>query len=93
MTAFVEDIVPERAVPMDGIDSIDLEARAFRGVQAGTQVMYTLRLRNELLVPRRVAQRFLLEVVFRADGRSRIGSQIIEIVIPGQDGSGCPPGG
>jgi hypothetical protein len=87
---FVESIVPLRADPMSGIGSIDVEAGVFRAVRTGTRVIFQLRLRNGVVAPGVGPQRFTLEIVFRGDGRTRIASRLIEIVVPGADGSGCP---
>ncbi|WP_236519897.1 vWA domain-containing protein [Sandaracinus amylolyticus] len=86
---FVEAVVPLRADPMDGVREIDVAAGAFLGVRTGTTVVFGLTLRNDAVAPGAGPQRFLLEVVFRGDGRTRIGSVIIEIVVPGADGTGC----
>ncbi len=91
---FVEGIRAVRATPPDGVREIDRERGVFRGVRTGTTVVFSLALRNDAVAPGRGPQRFRLEVVFRGDGRTRLGSRIIEIVIPGEDGSGCEdPGG
>lgn len=89
VTAFVEAIVPLSASPPDGVAEIDREAGVFRGVVSGTTVVFQLRIRNDAVVPGPRAQRFRLEIVFRGDGRTRLDRRIIEIVIPGTDGSGC----
>lgn len=89
VTEFVDAIVPVRAIPMDGIDSIDIEASAFRGVRSGTTVVFQLLIRNDAIVPGPTARRFQLEIIFRGDGRTRLGRRIVEIVIPGLDGEGC----
>lgn len=86
---FVESVTPLRAEPMDGIDSIDVEAGVFRGVRTGTRVIFQLRLRNGVVAPGAGPQHFTLEIVFRGDGRTRIASRLIDIVVPGADGSGC----
>ena len=78
-----------RAAPMSNIESIDEAAGAFRGVRAGTRVFFEPRIRGGTVVPGPEPQRFLLEVVFRGDGRTRLGSRLVEIVIPGADGAGC----
>jgi hypothetical protein len=87
---FVEAVVPVRADPPDGVRAIDVGAGAFLGVRAGTRLVFELRLRNGAMAPGVGPQRFHIEVVFRADRRTRIGSVIVEIVVPGADGSGCP---
>lgn len=89
VTEFVEAVVPLRAVPMDGIESIDEAAGVFRGVRSGTTVVFQLRIRNDAIVPGPTARRFQLEIIFRGDGRTRLGRRIVEIVIPGLDGEGC----
>lgn len=89
---FVEAVVPVRADPMSNVESIDRDAGVFRGVLAGTTVVFELHIVAGSVVPGPTAQRFLLEVVFRGDGRTRLGSRIIEIVIPGADGAGCEDG-
>lgn len=86
---FVEAVIPLRAEPMSGVREIDLVANVFRGVRTGTTVVFRLRLRGGVVAPGVGPQRFLLEVVFRGDGRTRIGSTLIEIVVPGADGTGC----
>jgi len=86
---FVEAIIPLSATPADGVASIDTEAGVFRGVISGTDLLFQLRLRNDAVVPGPTARRFLLEIVFRGDGRTRLDRRIIEIVIPGADGTGC----
>lgn len=89
VTEFVEEVVPVRAIPMDGVESIDTDANVFRGVRSGTTVVFQLRIRNDAVVPGPTARRFQLEFIFRGDGRTRLGRRIVEIVIPGADGEGC----
>jgi predicted small lipoprotein YifL len=86
---FVEAVVPVRADPMDRIRGIDEENGTFLGVRAGTRVFFELRIVAGAAVPGPDPQRFLLEIVFRGDRRTRLGSRIVEIVIPGEDGEGC----
>ncbi|MGF1464629.1 MAG: hypothetical protein ACFCGT_00720 [Sandaracinaceae bacterium] len=90
-TAFVERVLAIRAVPSDRVESIDREAGLFFGVRAGTSVFVQLELRNDAVVPGREPQSFLLEVVFRGDERARLGSRLVRIVVPAEDGSGCEP--
>lgn len=87
---FVQTVTPLRAVPMDGIASIDLATSTFRQVRTGTRVVFQLTLRNGSVAPGVGPQVFPLEIVFRGDRRTRIGSTTIDIVIPGADGTGCP---
>lgn len=87
--SFVLAVEAVRAEPMSGVRMIDAASGAFLGVRSGTTVFFRLRLRGGAVVPGVGAQRFLLEVVFRGDRRTRIGSSLVEIVVPGADGSGC----
>lgn len=86
---FVEAVVPVRATPMDRIERIDLPSGSFIGVRAGTRVVFELQLRGTAIVPGPEPQRYLLEIVFRADRRVRLGSRLVEILIPAADGTGC----
>jgi predicted small lipoprotein YifL len=86
---FVDRVLPLRAEPMSGVGEIDVAAGVFRRVRTGTRVVFQLSLRNDAVAPGVGPQRFLLEIVFRGDGRQRLDSRIIEIVVPGLDGSGC----
>lgn len=88
-TEFVEAVVPLRASPMENIEGIDPDTGTFLGVLAGTRVVFELRLVGGAVVPGPEPQRFLLEIVFRGDGRTRLGSRVVQIVIPGADGTGC----
>jgi hypothetical protein len=90
-TEFVETIAPLRADPMENVERIDFERGVFVGTRAGTTIVFQVRVRNDAVVPGPTARRFRLEVVFRGDGRTRIGAAQLEIVIPGADGEGCDP--
>ncbi|MEM9195077.1 MAG: vWA domain-containing protein [Myxococcota bacterium] len=89
VTSFVEEVVPLRAVPADGVESIDVEAGIFRGVRSGTRVVFQLSLRNDILTPGPEPQEFFLEVIFRGDGRTQLARRLVRLVIPGEDGAGC----
>lgn len=86
---FIEAVRPLAASPMSGVGAIDTVNGIFRDVQAGTELTFQITIRNDAVVPGPTAQRFLVEIVFRGNQRTRLGSQVIEIVIPGTDGSGC----
>ncbi len=90
VTRFVQSIVPLRAEPPDGVASIDTSANVFRGVRSGTRVIFQLRIRNDAVIPGPTARTFRLQIVFRGDMRTRLGQRIVDIVIPGADGMGCP---
>jgi hypothetical protein len=87
---FVQAVTPLRAEPMSGVESIDVAAGTFRQVRAGTRVVFQLTLVNGSVAPGTGPQTFELEIIFRGDRHTRLGSTIIDIVIPGADGSGCP---
>lgn len=89
VTDFVQEISPLRAVPMDGVDRIDLMAGTFVGVVSGTQVIFQVTLRGGSYVRGPTAQRFRLQVDFRTGGSTYIGSGFVDLVIPGLDGTGC----
>lgn len=88
---FVDSVIALRAEPADGAGAIEREAGIFRRVRTGTRVVFQLRLRNDVVAPGVGPQRFRLEIVFRADVRTRLGSTVVEIVVPGADGTGCGP--
>ncbi|MEM9070550.1 MAG: vWA domain-containing protein [Myxococcota bacterium] len=85
----VEAIVPLRASPPDGVGGIDVDAAVFRDAQAGTLLTWQIVVRNDVVAPGPRPQRVRLEVVFRGDMRRRIRREFIDIVIPGEDGTGC----
>jgi hypothetical protein len=87
---FIEEVRPVRAEPMDRIEGIDLATSSFIGVRAGTRVFFELRIRGGSVVPGPVPRRVRLEIVFRGDRRTRLGSRLIDLVIPAADGTGCP---
>jgi hypothetical protein len=89
VTALVRELVPLAADPPDGVTEIDRVAGVFRGVRAGTRVSYRVVLQNDIITPGPEPIVLRLELVFRGDGRTRLASRILEIVIPAIDGSGC----
>ncbi len=89
VTGFVEEITPLYAVPMSGVDNIDVMARTFVGVISGTQVIFQVTLRGGSIAPGPTAQRFRLQVDFRTGGSTYIDSGFVDLVIPGLDGTGC----
>ena len=87
--AFIEGVRPLSADPMSGVGAIDSVNGVFRDVEAGTRLTFQITIQAGSVVPGPTAQRFLVEIVFRGNGRTRLASRLIEIVIPGMDGSGC----
>jgi len=89
VTNFVESITPLRADPMSGVDRIDPVAGTFEGVVSGTRVTFQIALRVGSYSPGPTAQRFRLQIDFRTGGSTYIGTGLVDLVIPGLDGSGC----
>ena len=88
-SSLVDSVLPGRAIPEGGVEGRDESRGAFLGVRAGTLLEFRVVLRNDVIAPGAVPRRYRIEVVFRADARNRIGSQIIEVVVPSIDGLGC----
>ncbi len=86
---FVASIRPIGASPEDGIEGIDEESNRFLTVKAGTRLFFVLTVRNDAVVPGDEPQSFEIDVVFRGDGSTNLGTQRIRIVIPAADGTGC----
>ncbi|MCG8554779.1 MAG: hypothetical protein MJD61_05735 [Proteobacteria bacterium] len=63
--------------------------RAFLGVQPGTRVTFELELDAPNLRPESETRRFGVLVTLRAEGRSRLDTQEVEVVLPGSDGGAC----
>jgi len=86
----IVSITPLSADPTDGVGRIT--DRAFVGTRPGTRVTFRLQINVASLPPATMARRVPATVVFRAAGRSIIGEQEIEILIPGNDGETCDAG-
>ncbi len=86
---FVQSVVPLGASPMTGIAGIDVANGVFLAVEPGTLLTFQVVLHNGVVVPGDEPLVLRLEVVFRGDGRNRLGSRIVYIVIPAADGDGC----
>ncbi len=86
---FVERVIPARASPENGILDIDEDAGRFLGVKSGTQLFFQLVLKNDAVVPGPDPQTFEVEVQFRGDDRTLLGSTTVEFVVPGEDGKAC----
>jgi hypothetical protein len=85
-TVFVRDIVALRAEPADG--AINLGDR-FGEVRPGTRVFFSVLLQNELFPVMREPQSFLMRIVLRGDGVTRLQTTLVRIVIPGVSGETC----
>ena len=86
---FVDAIRPVGASPEDGFEGIDEENGRFLQVRAGTRLFFVLTVRNDAVVPGDEPQSFEIDVVFRGDGSTNLGTQRILIVVPAADGTGC----
>ncbi len=88
-TEFVESIRPLAANPPDGVSSIDVDEGVFRDARAGTLLTWEITVFNDAVVPGPRPQRVRLEIIFRGDARRRISRLFVDIIVPGEDGSGC----
>lgn len=91
--ALVSAVVPLRAEPMSGVDGIDLAGRRFLGVRGSTRVVFRLDFRADLVMPMARPQVVLLDVTFRADGRTPLRTERLRFEIPGFDGYECADAG
>lgn len=87
-TAFVQQVIADRADPIDG--AVNLGDR-FEDVRPGTRVFFRILLFNELIPQTDEPQRFLMHVVLRGDGVTRLQETLLEIVVPSIGGRGCEP--
>jgi hypothetical protein len=81
-------IRPRAADPSTGIASMD--TTTFHGVRPGTRLTFELELDVSSLPPSRERREIPARVVMRESGRARLDSVDVVIVIPGDDGVGCP---
>ena len=68
-----------------------IEGDTFFGVVPGTRLTFTIVVDASGLPPSPDRRVFPARVIFRESGRSRLDVREIEIVVPGDDGIGCPP--
>lgn len=80
-----------RARSADPASNVErIEGSRFFGVIPGTVLTYELIVDASELPPSTERRVFPARVVFRASGRSRLDVQEVDIVVPGNDGLGCP---
>jgi len=79
-TAFVRDIVALRADPPDG--AINRGDR-FDRVRPGTRVTFSIQLQNDILPPATEPRTYMMRIVLRGDGITRLQSTLVQVLIPG----------
>ncbi len=75
------------ADPPENVDRI--EGDTFFGVIPGTALTFEIVVDASELPPSRERRVFPARIIFRASGRSRLDTEIVDIVVPGDDGVGC----
>ncbi|MBX7197100.1 MAG: hypothetical protein K1X94_33940 [Sandaracinaceae bacterium] len=86
--ALVVAIRPRSADPASGVVSMD--ATTFHGVRPGTRLTFELEIDASSLGPSTMRREIPARVVLRESGRARLDSIDVVIVLPGEDGAGCP---
>lgn len=76
------------AEPRDGVTG--MSGDEFTGVRPGTRLTFEIDVDASTLPPSRMRREIPARVVFRESRRSRIHTEDILIVVPGDDGMGCP---
>lgn len=79
---------PRSAEPPSGVTSID--DVSFLGVRPGTRLTFELELDLSPLPPSRARREIPARVIMRESGRARLDWLDVLIVVPGEDGAGCP---
>jgi hypothetical protein len=78
-TRFVVRIVADRAEPASGATIV---GDRFEDVRPGTRVFFRIVLANELLPQTDVEQEFLLRVILRGDGITRLQENVVRVIVP-----------
>lgn len=87
-TPLLRGVVAIRADPPGNVRL--LEQSRFVGVAPGTLLTFGVDIDVTGLPPASERRVYPARVVFRASGRSRLQVETIDIVVPGQNGGGCP---
>lgn len=85
----VANVRPVRASPADGVAAI--EGGRFLGVRPGTEVTFEVTVDASSLAPSPEARRIPATLVFRAFGRSVLGTADLDILVPGDGPASCDP--
>jgi hypothetical protein len=80
---FIRDVVPLRAEPQDGVESVD--DSTFYQVQAGTSLTFTVTFQNDLVPHGREPQVYVARIVVVGDGTVRLDDRRVIILIPPED--------
>ncbi len=87
--SFVRGVVADRSEPPDGATNL---GDRFVDVRPGTRVFFRIILANELIPQTDEAQSFLMRVVLRGDGVTRLSETLLQILVPPVGGGVvCPP--
>lgn len=82
-----------RALSADPPENVErIEGQTFFGVVPGTRLTFGVVVDASGLEPSPERRVFPARIFFRASGRSRLEVRELDIVVPGDDGIGCPDG-
>lgn len=85
----IQSIRPLSADPPTGVQS--MTESSFLGVIPGTRVTFAVTLRNDV-IPRGPEPQFVrVRIIFRGNARTTLRVLEMDLVIPAEDGEGCPP--
>lgn len=84
---FVDGVQTAGARPRDGATEL---GDRYVDVRPGTRVTFNVILDNEDFPRTREPQVYFLTIVLRGDGVTRLRETVVQIVIPGDRGEGCP---
>lgn len=85
----ISAVQPVSALPMSGIHSIDVVGNRFVDVIAGTVLTFRLIIAPGIVVPGSEPRFVRVEIIFRGNGRTRLGSQFVTLLVPAADGRSC----
>ncbi|MEM1414794.1 MAG: hypothetical protein AAGH15_07830, partial [Myxococcota bacterium] len=86
--ALVRDVVAAPPTPAAGASVL---GDAYAGVVPGTRLRFVLSLSAEDLPPSPGPRRYRLVATVRGDGVLPLERRVIDLVVPGAEGAGCPP--
>lgn len=89
VTAFVDRVVALSSTPSDGAVNL---GDSFADVRPGTRLVFQILLRNDEIPQTDEPQSFLMNVVLRGDGVTRLQETLVQIVVPAIGGGTVCPG-